>query len=254
MDNRRNFYRILHVQPEAPHEVIKASYRSLMTKLKVHPDLGGDHATAVLVNQAYVVLSDPQKRKQYDNLVHSRNSQARTHSANKAPFETPKPTTSRSHGSYRSGRDESRPESATAQNRCLFCGTLLVQSPKANKQCSNCSSPLTPSQPITNQRLREIFGRRAVPRIKKVGVLIIFPRWPHAGFSARLCDLSPSGISMHTAYGARVGQILKFDSSHLKGIAHVVSVRANGAHFLVHAAFLTAEFMTKTGVFVTEKV
>ena len=43
MQNRRNLYRILHVQPEAPLEIIKASYRSLMTKLKLHPDLGGDH-------------------------------------------------------------------------------------------------------------------------------------------------------------------------------------------------------------------
>ena len=66
MKNRRNFYRILHVQPEAPLEVIKASYRSLMSKLKAHPDLGGDHEAAVLINQAYAVLSNVEKRRQYD--------------------------------------------------------------------------------------------------------------------------------------------------------------------------------------------
>ena len=37
MKNRRNYYRILHVQPEAPLEIIKASYRGLMTKLNVQP-------------------------------------------------------------------------------------------------------------------------------------------------------------------------------------------------------------------------
>jgi hypothetical protein len=59
---------------------------------------------------------------------------------------------------------------------------------------------------------------------------------------------------MLTTYGARAGQIIKFDSVNLKGIAHVVSVRANGIHFSVHASFLTAEFATQAGVFVTEKV
>lgn len=70
--NRRNHYRILHVQPDAPYEVIRANYRTLMQKLKLHPDLGGDHWTAVQVNTAYAVLSDPARRKAYDrNLLAS---------------------------------------------------------------------------------------------------------------------------------------------------------------------------------------
>ena len=48
--NRRNYYRVLHVQPDAPIEVIKASYRALMGPLRHHPDLGGDHETAALIN------------------------------------------------------------------------------------------------------------------------------------------------------------------------------------------------------------
>jgi DnaJ-class molecular chaperone len=50
--NRRNYYRILHVQPDAPTEVIKSSYRTLMQRLKMHPDLGGDHSEAALINEA----------------------------------------------------------------------------------------------------------------------------------------------------------------------------------------------------------
>ena len=30
MQNRRNYYRILHVQQDAPVEIIKTSYRTLM--------------------------------------------------------------------------------------------------------------------------------------------------------------------------------------------------------------------------------
>lgn len=64
--NRRNHYRILHVQPDAPLEVIKANYRTLMQKLKLHPDLGGDHWNAACVNAAYAILSDPVRRAAYD--------------------------------------------------------------------------------------------------------------------------------------------------------------------------------------------
>jgi curved DNA-binding protein CbpA len=253
MNNRRNFYRILHVQPEAPLEIIKASYRSLMTKLRGHPDLGGDHESAVLINQAYAVLSDPQRRRQYDEMIHSPKSQGRT--THEAPVNTTGPTSHRRTGAYyRPTWNDGRPDSYTAQQRCLFCGAVIAPTKQANKYCAHCASPLASAKPIPNDRLGELFGRRASPRIAKAGALVIYPSWPHAGYPARLRDLSPSGISMLTEYGVRTGQILKFNSDNLKGIARVVSVRANGANFSVHAAFLTAEFVSKAGVFVTEKV
>jgi curved DNA-binding protein CbpA len=230
MNNRRNFYRILHVQPEAPLEVIKASYRSLMTKLKMHPDLGGNHESAVLVNKAYAILSDPQRRRQYDEML----------------LRTGK---SQDYGNTKHNPFSKAPE---PHHRCIFCGTNLL-SPQLNKYCFLCASPITPAKPIPNSHLGELFGRRAAPRIAKTGTLVIYPSWPHAGYSARLRDLSPSGINLLTEYGARAGQIIKFDSNNLNGIARIVSVRANGANFSVHAAFLTIEFMTKTGTFVKEK-
>ena len=58
--NRRNYYRVLHVQPDAPAEVIKAAYRALMTIH--HPDKGGDANKASLVNEAYTVLADTKRR------------------------------------------------------------------------------------------------------------------------------------------------------------------------------------------------
>src|SRR4030095_16101464 len=66
MENRHNYYRILHVQPDAPTEVIRASYRTLMLRLGMHPDLGGDHWNAALLNEAFATLVDPVKRAQYD--------------------------------------------------------------------------------------------------------------------------------------------------------------------------------------------
>ena len=65
-DNRRNLYRVLHVQPDAPVEVIRSSWRTLLSRLRQHPDLGGTHAQAVLVNQAWEVLGDAVRRADYD--------------------------------------------------------------------------------------------------------------------------------------------------------------------------------------------
>jgi len=44
MNKNRSYYDLLHVQPDAPVEIIRASYRTLMLKLKRHPDMGGDWA------------------------------------------------------------------------------------------------------------------------------------------------------------------------------------------------------------------
>ena len=70
--NRRNYYRVLHVQPDAHAAVIRTAYRTLMQKLRLHPDLGGDGATATLVNEAYAVLSDPTRRAAYDAQLNLR--------------------------------------------------------------------------------------------------------------------------------------------------------------------------------------
>jgi curved DNA-binding protein CbpA len=225
MNNRRSFYRILHVQPEAPFEVIKASYRCLMTKLKAHPDLGGNHELAVLINKAYAILSDPKRRRQYDEMLHL---------YKKRIF-----------------AQDFYAEASETRHQCFFCGAAQLS--LTNNYCISCVSPLSPAKPIPYKSLAELSGRRAAPRIAKSGILIIYPSWPHAGYPARMRDLSPTGISLLTSYGARVGQKLKFDSHKLKGVASIVSVRPNGANFSVHAAILSVEFEVKSGVFVTEQ-
>ena len=94
--NRRNYYRLLHVQSDAPVEVIKAGYRILMQKLRYHLDLGGNEWNAALINEAYAVLSDAGRRDIYDreqrNLVKSTGSTACSSSTPAPKPATPKPT------------------------------------------------------------------------------------------------------------------------------------------------------------------
>ena len=66
MIERRNFYRILYVQPDASIAVIGETYRILMQKLKTYPDLCDSNWNRDLLNLAYDTLRDPIKRADYD--------------------------------------------------------------------------------------------------------------------------------------------------------------------------------------------
>lgn len=60
-----DFYKILGVEKTANDQEIKQAYRRLAAKY--HPDRGGDTAKFQEIQQAYDVLGDEQKRRQYDN-------------------------------------------------------------------------------------------------------------------------------------------------------------------------------------------
>jgi curved DNA-binding protein len=59
-----NYYQILGVNQNSSSEEIKQAYRKLA--LKHHPDKGGDAAEFKKINEAYSVLSDAQKKAEYD--------------------------------------------------------------------------------------------------------------------------------------------------------------------------------------------
>ncbi len=65
----KNYYELLGVKKDATQDEIKKAFRKLA--LKYHPDKGGtkeDEAKFKEINQAYSVLSDANKRKQYDQF------------------------------------------------------------------------------------------------------------------------------------------------------------------------------------------
>lgn len=59
-----DYYKILEVDKTASKEEIKKAYRKLAHKH--HPDKGGDEAKFKKLSEAYAVLSNDEKRKQYD--------------------------------------------------------------------------------------------------------------------------------------------------------------------------------------------
>ena len=58
-------YTVLGLNKQASDKEIKTAFRKLAAKH--HPDKGGDHQEFIKIKEAYEVLSDPQKRQDYDN-------------------------------------------------------------------------------------------------------------------------------------------------------------------------------------------
>lgn len=59
-----NYYEILGVNKTSNEEEIKKAYRKLAKEY--HPDKGGDPERMKKINEAYAILSDPQKKALYD--------------------------------------------------------------------------------------------------------------------------------------------------------------------------------------------
>ena len=137
MKNRRNYYRILHVQPDAPTAVIKASYRAIRQRLNAHPDLGGSHVDAVLLNEACATLVDPARRAAYDRArSHTADAQreGRRPAAHTRAREQPAPTPNRSAAAQTGGAVCGFCESSCAQAEletpdgvCRSCGSALFR-------------------------------------------------------------------------------------------------------------------------------
>jgi len=248
MRNRRNYYRMLHVQPDAPLDIIKASYRALMMKMRLHPDLGGDHETAALINAAYAVLSDPMGRQQYDQML-------REHDPHVFPQAHRGVAGAARAGTTRQGHDitKSRDAPPTTQGRCVFCETRVAFAIRADCRCPRCDSPLARPHEFAASTT-ERFGRRAVPRLCRDEAIVFYPHWPHQGHAAQLRDLSPTGISFFAQVAVELHQLVKISGATLEGVARVVSSHPVGRQYAVHAKLLTVLFLAPAGTFVSSAV
>ena len=73
MADKRDYYEVLGVEKNADEAAIKKAYRKLAKKY--HPDMNPGNAEAEKkfkeASEAYAVLSDPEKRRQYDQFGHA---------------------------------------------------------------------------------------------------------------------------------------------------------------------------------------
>lgn len=71
---RPDYYQILQIDPSADLEVIRSAYRTLLRVLGKHPDLGGRESEARNIIEAYSILSDPERRRVYDQWLQAHSS------------------------------------------------------------------------------------------------------------------------------------------------------------------------------------
>lgn len=225
--NRRNYYRILQVQPDAHETVIRTAYRTLMQKLRLHPDLGGDGATAALLNQAYAVLSDPAQRAEYDAQL--------------------------GHGHARAMRPavpDRRPQNTDI---CPFC-TARIPAAAANSpdpRCGACASPLSP--PPTARRLSAT--RRAFERQPVAAQVEYFLHGAAAPRPAQLLDFSPAGAQLTTGEALPSNTVLALKTPLFDALARVVGsepAAARGA-WLLRLEFLTLALTAPVGSLVSTR-
>lgn len=239
VDNRRNYYRILHVQPDAPVEIIKSSYRTLMQRLKQHPDLGGDHWNAALINEAYRVLTHPMRREQYDRereLI-QRGSSTAEPTKDAASESTDKPQADAT-------------TAPIADATCLFCLVTHdhTTSDDPADQCPNCASPLC----LAADWQLEDSGQRTINRVPKRLEIEFYTTWPQATACAgQTLDLSPNGLRFMTQRRLNEGRCIKITSSALDAIARVTHCQRDSeqGQWVVGVSFETIRILQSQGAF-----
>lgn len=239
----KDYYAVLHVQPGAPPEIIKASYRTLMQRLKAHPDLGGEPAVAAEINEAYAVLKDPAKRAAYDAARTATLTAAEVaHVMDGKSVRDPREAQPAA-----PGRDARRPDDAD----CPFCG--LPQPARhggsIDPRCTRCSSPQKKLVP------RELDDHKSrAYRVAKDEPLRFSTDWREPrGETGVLLDLSLTGLRFAASAPLRNGQVVRIECASFSAVVRVAHCERHDRQlsFQVGAEFVTVQFHKQRGSLVS---
>jgi hypothetical protein len=220
-----DYYRILHVQPDAPAAIIHASYRTLVQRA-----LGAnrDSDEVALLDMAYAVLGDPRRRTAYDR-------------ERLGQVGTPQDD------------DALDPAGAPGSRNCLFCGTPhgLQRVLERDDECGHCASPL-----FAAERHRfEYSGQRMLNRIPKQHGIDVWVTWPQvAPIRGEMRNLSLNGMSFVAPMRLLENQVVRIDCSELRALARVAHIERDpelSGGFSVGVEFLTLRFRQVRGSFVS---
>lgn len=244
--NRRNYYRLLHVQHDAPAEVIKAAYRALIAMH--HPDKGGDHTEASMVNEAYNVLSDATRRAAYDAQRAAKQQPKHARDARSSrPEDAAGQTASAAQPSTQSSTQSSTPRSGPA-HRCPLCGLGTPAVINATSRCSRCRAPLAP---VVHNQKKGAVERRAMPRVSKSDWALMYVDWPSEVIDVRMRDISLDGLSVYSGAEIAPKRTIRVAGASFDVVAEIVSCRRVGKVFTLHGRLITAYFSTPSGSFVS---
>lgn len=254
-----DYYALLHVDPAAPGEVIRASYRTLMQQLRAHPDLGGDHEAAAQLNAAYATLKDPARRAQYDaQRVAQGGNQARGNPRQRSEATPPRSPAPQPH--QRDSADSHEQNGATGvwvnaanggahANICPFCGAAASRGRHgvdSVDECHDCAAPLTIVRSVGGENAE---SQRSVYRIAKAEALRVYtgPE-DRTGIDALVHDISLSGMRFSCAYQFSAGALIRVDCEICAAVARVAHVSQPSSGTVQYGAeFLTVRFKRQRG-------
>ncbi len=229
MDNRRNYYRILQVQPDAPFEIIRTSYLTLLQKLKQHPDLGGDHWNATVINEAFQILKDEEKRAEYDKKLYQHYTK----------------------NFHSNDREKKQPVTTVI---CPFCKRALVRTNHSDKNCV-CHNNTFQTE---NQDSKSESCRRSHFRTQKLEKLHFITSTSEEIYEAQMVDLSPKGMRFLCKKALSPNEVIKIDNSLFRAIAEISSVQKNikdhNVFYSIGAHFYSISFTHQEGTFLSTSV
>jgi curved DNA-binding protein CbpA len=221
--NRRNYYRILQVQPDAPLEIIHSSYRTIMKELKRHPDLGGSTSDASILNEAYETLSDPSRRTAYDEKLF---------------LEYTKQT----------GSPAKQPLTPTF---CPVCRQSLSRKPNPGEFCTTCQTPLKSDDPQKSGAA----SHRFFERTKSSEQILYYSKWPGKAEQGRMIDFSPIGMRFICREKLAPQTVLKISSESLEASGTVTNmseeISSGKKYYAVGVCFLSVCFKESRGTFLS---
>ncbi len=178
---------------------------------KHHPDQGGDHEHAVLINEAWAVLGNATRRAEYDE---------RRAKAAKARTGT-KPSI-----------------------RCPFCGNTT---PQGELSCSRCLAPLTRVKPPAAGSTASADERRKLPRVSRADWARMQLQWQGEPIDIRLRNLSLEGVSFYSGATLVPGARVRVTAAAFEAIVDVIRCEKSGTIYVAQGSFVTVRFAGKGG-------
>lgn len=217
MRNRRNYYRILHVQPDAPAEVIHSSYRAILKERRGHPDLGGSMEEALLLNEAYETLKDPGRRAAYDEELFRR---------------------------YTNGRHaEGTP--VAPPFLCPSCKRPLNRARGPGEGCDRCGPRATRTDPSGKRYVRAVERTSVSERIR------YYCSWPGDALVGKMVDFSPMGMRFLCRENLKPQTVVRIRSRLLEASGVVTNAREKKSPrkplYTVGVSFLVVKFADSRG-------
>lgn len=203
-----------------------------MQRLKMHPDLGGDHWHAAVINEAYATLTDAARREAYDRELEQRETAAGE----------PQPEPANDNVA-----SEEPPQRQAGH--CPLCREPHgFGDDPSEEDCRRCLSPLDPAGEETSLAS----ARRAIERFPRTLSVRFCAGWPgKTVHHARVLDMSPAGMRLTSDTALPLGKLIRLDCDLFTAVAEVRRCQSGGTGHELGVSFVTLRFRNRHGNFVS---